>query len=253
MRADFDDVCLWTYVVIDELLVRLAPWLHRPGPAPDCSDSELLTLAIVGECRGWDVETELLSHWQAHRDLFPHLSSQSRFNRRRRQLADLVNRVRRALLELLDVAADRQCVIDSLPVPVMAFHLVPGSAMSVWSRRGSTSASPTPANSASVTRRATEQWRVHEVRTQPADTASHHGHGMPNTAPTSLLCACPIAIGKVYPFGAVFARIRAVDGVFMHNSLDMSQFFEQLIVNLCVVMREWALPPPLLPGSSDGC
>jgi hypothetical protein len=137
MIGDSDDFCLWSYVVIDELLARLAPWRRRPGPAPDCSDSELLTLAIVGEGRGWDVETELLSHWQAHRDLFPHLPSQSRFNRRRRRLADLLNLVRRALLALLDLAADRQCVIDSLPVPVMAFHLVPGSAATAgWKAAG---------------------------------------------------------------------------------------------------------------------
>jgi len=139
MIDDFDDFCLWTYVVIDDLLARLRPWLRRPGPAPDCSDSELLTLAIAGECRGWDVETELLAHWRAHRDLFPRVPSQSRFNRRRRRLADLLNLVRRALLALLDVAQDRQCVIDSLPVPVMAFHLVPGSAATGdWKAAGAT-------------------------------------------------------------------------------------------------------------------
>jgi len=128
MIDDFDDFCLWTYVVVDEVWRGFAPWLGRPGPAPDCSDSELLTLALVGECRGWDLETELLSHWREHRDLFPVLPSQSRFNRRRRNLADAFNLVRRAVLRLLDAAADRQGVIDSLPVPVMAFHLVPGSA-----------------------------------------------------------------------------------------------------------------------------
>ncbi len=128
MIDDFDDFCFWTYVVVDEVWQRLAPLFRRPGPAPACSDSELLTLALVGECRGWDMETELLSQWREHRDLFPSLPSQSRFNRRRRQLAGAFNRVRRAILGLLDAAADRQGVIDSLPVPVMAFHLVPGSA-----------------------------------------------------------------------------------------------------------------------------
>lgn len=137
MIRDFDDFCLWTYVVIDEIWQQLAPLFRRPGPAPECSDSELLTLALVGECRGWDVETELLCHWRDHRDLFPRLPSQSRFNRRRRQLADACNLVRRAILGLLDVAQDRQCVIDSLPVPVMAFHLVPGSAATAdWKATG---------------------------------------------------------------------------------------------------------------------
>lgn len=137
MIDDFADFCLWTYVVVDEVWQRIAPWFGRPGPAPNCSDSELLTLALVGECRGWDVETELLSQWREHRDLFPVLPSQSRFNRRRRNLAGGFNLVRRAVLGLLDASADRQGVIDSLPVPVMAFHLVPGSAAKAdWQAAG---------------------------------------------------------------------------------------------------------------------
>ena len=40
MITDFDDLCLWTYVIVDDLLIKLAPLLRRPGPCPDCSDSE---------------------------------------------------------------------------------------------------------------------------------------------------------------------------------------------------------------------
>lgn len=137
MIDDFDDFCLWAYVVVDEVWQRIAPWFRRPGPAPACSDSELLTLALVGECRGWDMETELLSQWREHSDLFPVLPSQSRFNRRRRNLAGGFNLVRRAVLGLLDAAADHQGVIDSLPVPALAFHLVPGStAKADWQAAG---------------------------------------------------------------------------------------------------------------------
>jgi hypothetical protein len=137
MIDEFEDFCLWLYVVVDDVWRRVAPLCRRPGPAPACSDSELLTLALVGECRGWDVETELLGHWRAYPELFPVLPSQSRFNRRRRQLADGFNLVRRVVLDLLDVAADRQGVIDSLPIPVIGFHLVPGSAAtSTWRAAG---------------------------------------------------------------------------------------------------------------------
>jgi hypothetical protein len=87
----------------------------------------LMTMALVGECRGWDVETELLSHFSEHKDLFPRIPSQSRFNRRRRNLASAFNLIRLCILRCLDVAQDRQCLIDSLPIPVVHFHLVPGS------------------------------------------------------------------------------------------------------------------------------
>lgn len=127
MIHEFADFCLWVYTVVDDLLQPLAPMLRRPGPAPECSDSELLALALIGECRGWEVETELLSHFRDHRDLFPRLPSQSRFNRRRRALMPLFQVIRQAMLRALDVAQQRHCVLDSLPVPVVKFHLVPGS------------------------------------------------------------------------------------------------------------------------------
>lgn len=77
MIDNFDEFCLWTYVVVDDVWQQIAPWFRRPGPAPDCTDSELLTLALLEECRGWDMETELLSQWHEHRDLFPLLPSQA--------------------------------------------------------------------------------------------------------------------------------------------------------------------------------
>jgi hypothetical protein len=127
MIHDFDDFCTWMYVVVDDIWQSISVLFRRPGPAPICSDSELMTMALVGECRGWDLETELLSQMKEHRDLFPHIPSQSRFNRRRRNLMQGFNLIRRIVLRGLDVAQDHHAVIDSLPVPVVQFYLVPGS------------------------------------------------------------------------------------------------------------------------------
>ena len=80
MIEDFDDFCLYMYVIVDDIWKEMAAMFKRPGPEPLCSDSELLTMALVGECRGWELETEMLSYWQEHRDLFPVIPSQSRFN-----------------------------------------------------------------------------------------------------------------------------------------------------------------------------
>ncbi len=126
MIADFADFCLWMYTVIDDLWPQLAPARRRPGPAPGCSDSELLTMALVGECMGWDQDTVLIHQWRRYPDLFPCQPSRTRFLRRREQLTPLLNALRQLLLRLLDVAQERQCVIDSLPLPVVQFHLVPG-------------------------------------------------------------------------------------------------------------------------------
>ena len=138
MIADFEDFCLWMYVIVDELWRRLPPAYKRgSGPAPACSDSELLTLALVGECRGWTTEAALLNEWAAYRHLFPRLPERSRFNRRRRHLRHALNAFRQAVLAVLDVAQDRQCAIDSVPVPVLQFHLVPSAAgTSGWRAEG---------------------------------------------------------------------------------------------------------------------
>ncbi len=127
MINDFEDFCTWMYMIIDDIFQQIAPLFKRPGPKPLCSDSELITMAMVAECRGWDIETEMLSQWHDYRNLFPNIPSQSRFNRRRRNLMMAFNLIRQTVLPLLDLAQDTQCVIDSLPIPVVQFYLVPSS------------------------------------------------------------------------------------------------------------------------------
>ena len=127
MINDFPDFCLWMYIIVDDIWQQIAPLFRRPGPEPLCSDSELLSMALIGECRGWNLETEMLSQWREHRDLFPNIPTQSRFNRRRRNLMQAFNLIRWVILRGLDLAQDRLCVIDSLPLPVVQFYLVPGS------------------------------------------------------------------------------------------------------------------------------
>src|SRR4051794_40802682 len=116
MFSSFDDFCTWMYVVVDDLYNQIAPLFHRPGPAPQCSDSELLAMALIGACRGWDLETDLPSPSRESRPLSPVQPPQSRFNRRRRQLMQAFQLIRCLVLRMLDVAQDRQCVLDSLPV-----------------------------------------------------------------------------------------------------------------------------------------
>jgi hypothetical protein len=73
MIHDFDDFCLLVYVIVDDICQQLEPFLRRPGPTPECSDSEVIALCLIGECKGWDMESELLSNMQSYRHLFPNL------------------------------------------------------------------------------------------------------------------------------------------------------------------------------------
>ena len=117
MITEFEDFCLWTYVIVDELWRHLPP-AYKPsrGPEPGCSDSELITMALVGECRGWTKETELVAHWQERRHLFPVVPERSRFNRRRRALMHAINAIRQGVLAVLDLAQDRPGLMRSAVV-----------------------------------------------------------------------------------------------------------------------------------------
>lgn len=139
MITNFDDFCLWVYCTVEDTFRQIKPLYYpyscKPGPAPICTDSELMAMSLIGECKGWETETVMLSEWRIHTDLFPNVPTQSRFNRRRRCLAEGFNLVRKGVLAMLDLAQDRQCALDSLPVPVVNFHLAP-CATREWATQG---------------------------------------------------------------------------------------------------------------------
>ena len=135
MITDFEDFCTHVFVIVDDIWKEIAPLFKRPGPTSGCSDSELNTIALISECRGWNVETELLDHWSPYLDLFPNFPERSRFNRRRRNLMLAINLIRQTLLQHLDLSRDGHCIIDSLPIPAVAFHLVPSSSGD-WAAQG---------------------------------------------------------------------------------------------------------------------
>jgi hypothetical protein len=140
MITSFADFCLHVYVLVDDVLSQLdRP--HRPGPPPRCSDSELLTMVLVGvprgRPRGWDQETELVAAFGEYPELFPQLPEHSRFNRRRRNRLGTINALRQQVLRHFELAADTHWVIDSLPIPVMTFPLVPRApARATWQAYG---------------------------------------------------------------------------------------------------------------------
>jgi len=59
MIAHFDDFGLQICVLVDDVCQELIGHLRRPGPKPACSDSEMIAICPVGECLGWDVETDV--------------------------------------------------------------------------------------------------------------------------------------------------------------------------------------------------
>lgn len=118
---DLDTFLTALYTVVDDLYrERLAKSLHRPGPEPELSDSEVLTLSVCAEWGHWNSER---AFWrfvcQRLGHLFPRAIDQSGFNRRRRALYPGLTRIQAAIAERLRVRLERERILDTKPVPVM--------------------------------------------------------------------------------------------------------------------------------------
>ena len=93
---------------------------RRPGPTPDCPDSDILTIGWLLEYIGADSEHSGYRRLKVElKTVFPCLPERSRFNRRRRNLStasEVIRGVLRHYLPQTDVF-----IVDSFPIPVCDF------------------------------------------------------------------------------------------------------------------------------------
>ena len=94
---------------------------RRPGPTPDCPDSDILTLGWKPlEYIGADSEHSGYKRLKVElKTVFPCLPERSRFNRRRRNLlgaSEVLRRVLRVYFPKTDVF-----IVDSFPIPICGF------------------------------------------------------------------------------------------------------------------------------------
>lgn len=98
--------------------------LRRRGPKPELSDSEVLTMEIVGEFLRIDTERGLYSYFRRHyAEWFPALRQVHRSTTFTRQMANLwvlKERLWRHLLKRISYAPQIS-LIDSFPVPTCRF------------------------------------------------------------------------------------------------------------------------------------
>ena len=122
---DLESFSIAVFCLVDDELDRLlvGERLRQRGPDPVLADSEVLTIAVVGEFLGRDQDKALFDHCRrCHADLFPALG---RIHRTTfvRQAANLW-RVKEALWQMVlaQVPHDpRVALVDSFPVPGCRF------------------------------------------------------------------------------------------------------------------------------------
>ncbi len=103
MTPDLEALVVAGYVFADEY-----PVPARPGPPPLVSDAELVALAVCQSAMGISSDRQFLG-LVSHRlpGWFPHLPSQSQYNRRLRGLTGLLTVVQQRLARLLDSGGPR--------------------------------------------------------------------------------------------------------------------------------------------------
>src|SRR5216683_2635286 len=113
-----EDLFVYVYVLVDDAITAGAIAIPpRPGPAPACSDAELLTIAMVRHLLGRRSEAGFLA--EVARDwghLFPVLPHQSEANRRIRWLWGAFEQFRVTLAARLPEDDCQQIDTSALPV-----------------------------------------------------------------------------------------------------------------------------------------
>jgi len=119
------DIITIIFVTIDDLYKKVAPdkvkyRLHKEKAI--MSDSEIITIGVIGELLGIDSEKAWLSFVSKNlNDLFPRICERSRFNRTRRNLLSVIDAIRFELnLSIPDFSKELR-IVDSFPLPVCKF------------------------------------------------------------------------------------------------------------------------------------
>ena len=92
------------------------------GCPPTFSDSEMMTLMIGQDFIPYPAESQYVEYIRAnHLELFPKLLDQSQYNRRARNLARIVEMMRRSWVVELGVGMEDTYIIDTKPLPVVGY------------------------------------------------------------------------------------------------------------------------------------
>jgi hypothetical protein len=125
-----EDLFLVVYCVVDDWLQRTYASSNLPrkrrGPrAEEFSDSEVLTIILVGELCQCKRERAWLRQVRAsYAKLFPHLPEDSRFNRRAQLVREALRGLREALLSWAGCDVEPVRLVDSFPMSLCACYRI---------------------------------------------------------------------------------------------------------------------------------
>ena len=125
---DIDEFIIAVFLVVDTYLTPILQ--HSPprskGASPALSDSEVLTLEIVGEFLGHHDDARLWRYFYHHwHEWFPDLPNRTTFVRQAANLWHYKQLLQQQLLQTLGAAESDLYRVDGFPMPVCGFKRAP--------------------------------------------------------------------------------------------------------------------------------
>jgi hypothetical protein len=119
------DLFTTVFVIIDDIYNKTTPISiknRRNIKDSKLSDSEIITISIVGELLTIDSEKAFFSLLKREfSSLFPNLGDRSRFNRTKRNLHSVIDNIRVHQSHFMSRHSSNIRIVDSMPIPVCKF------------------------------------------------------------------------------------------------------------------------------------
>ena len=125
MAISIELLFLVTYVLVDDWYQRKGRYLvyRTVGDLPTFCNSEMLTLMLAIDFFEFTSERRYVAFVRAnYLRLFPHLLTQSQYNRRARQLGALLNALRQDWASELGVQLENHFLLDTTPVIAVGYR-----------------------------------------------------------------------------------------------------------------------------------
>jgi len=119
-----DDFIIAVFCLIDEEMKKILQGkkLRQRGPAPGLTDSEVITMEIVGEFLGKDCDKAIWKYFKSHwLHFFPKIPDRSNFVRQAANLHVVKRMLQESLAVTLCAFGDSLHIVDGLPIPVCKF------------------------------------------------------------------------------------------------------------------------------------
>lgn len=124
-QKNLTDLFTNIFVIIDDIYNEIIPITvsnRRNIKDSKLSDSEIITISIVGELLTIDSEKAFFSLLKReYKNLFPKIGDRTRFNRTKRNLYWVISKIREHISLFMQSYSNNIRIVDSMPIPVCEF------------------------------------------------------------------------------------------------------------------------------------